>query len=106
MISLEGLNDFHGLNFANAKSGKRKSKKETAVAGSNLCDIPEDQIPFELPENWSWCRLGDLGITNTGTTLSKNNPEYFGKHIDFFIFWRYSRLKNNLWKSRIVRIWI
>lgn len=27
----------HGLDFANAKSGK-KSKKETALAGSNPCD--------------------------------------------------------------------
>ena len=30
----------HGLDFANAKSGKRKSKKETELAGSNPCDIP------------------------------------------------------------------
>ena len=30
----------HGLDFANAKSGKRKSKKETALAVSNPCDIP------------------------------------------------------------------
>ena len=50
----------HGLDFVNAKSGKRKSKKETALAGSNPCDIPEDQIPFEIPESWCWCRLGDL----------------------------------------------
>ena len=28
----------HGLDFANAKSGKKKSKKETALAGSNPCD--------------------------------------------------------------------
>lgn len=73
----------HGLDFANAKSGKKKSKKETALAASNPCDILEDQIPFEISENWCWCRLVDLGITNTGTTPSKNNPEYFGKHIDF-----------------------
>ena len=31
----------HGLDFANAKSGKKKSKKETALAGSNPCDISE-----------------------------------------------------------------
>ena len=30
----------HGLDFANAKSGKRKSKKETALVVSNPCDIP------------------------------------------------------------------
>ena len=50
----------HGLDFANAKSGKRKSKKETALAVSNPCDIPEEEIPFEIPESWCWCRLGDL----------------------------------------------
>ena len=50
----------HGLDFANAKSGKRKSKKETALAGSNPCDITEEEIPFEIPENWCWCRWGDL----------------------------------------------
>ncbi len=51
----------HGLDFANAKSGKKKTKKETALAGSNPCDnIPEDEIPFEVPESWCWCRLGDL----------------------------------------------
>ena len=50
----------HGLDFANAKSGKRKSKKETALAGSNPCDITEDEIPFEIPENWCWCRLGEI----------------------------------------------
>ena len=50
----------HGLDFANAKSGKRKSKKETALAGSNPCDITEEEIPFDIPESWCWCRLGDL----------------------------------------------
>ncbi|WP_296693271.1 restriction endonuclease subunit S [Treponema sp. UBA7567] len=50
----------HGLDFANAKSGKRKSKKETALAGSNPCDITEEEIPFEIPENWCWCRLGEI----------------------------------------------
>ncbi len=50
----------HGLDFANAKSGKRKSKKKTALAGSNPCDITEDEIPFDIPENWCWCRLGEI----------------------------------------------
>ena len=50
----------HGLDFANAKSGKKKSKKETALAGSNPCDIKEDEIPFDIPENWCWCRLGEV----------------------------------------------
>lgn len=50
----------HGLDFANAKSGKKKSKKETALAGSNPCDISEVEVPFDIPENWCWCRLGEI----------------------------------------------
>ena len=52
----------HGLDFANAKSGKRKSKKETALAGSNPCDITEDEVPFDIPENWCWCKIEDITI--------------------------------------------
>ena len=61
----------HGLDFANAKSGKRKSKKETALAGSNPCDITEDEIPFEIPENWCWCRLGEIVYNNGQKTPDK-----------------------------------
>ena len=60
----------HGLDFANAKSGKRKSKKETALAGSNPCDITEEEIPFDIPESWCWCRLGEIIDTNIGLTYS------------------------------------
>lgn len=56
----------HGLDFANAKSGKRKSKKKTALAGSNPCDITEDEIPFDIPESWCWCHLGELGLYRKG----------------------------------------
>ncbi len=35
------------------KAGKLKKEKE-------LPPITEGEIPFELPEGWSWCRLGQL----------------------------------------------
>ena len=59
----------HGLDFANAKSGKRKSKKETASAGSNPCDITEDEIPFDIPESWCLCRLGEICNLTSGQDL-------------------------------------
>ena len=62
----------HGLDFANAKSGKKKSKKETALAGSNPCDITEDEIPFDIPENWCWCKVGDLFSTMSGLGYKKD----------------------------------
>ena len=67
----------HELDFANAKSGKRKSKKETALAGSNPCDITEYEIPFDIPENWCWCRLGEL-VYNHG----QKTPEQEFSYID------------------------
>ena len=63
----------HGLDFANAKSGKRKLKKETALAGSNPCDITEDEVPFDIPENWCWCRLGEISIFNGGYAFKSEN---------------------------------
>ena len=71
----------HGLDFANAKSGKSKSKKETALAGSNPCDITEDEIPFDIPENWCWCRLGEIGDWKAGSTPSRSNPELYNGNI-------------------------
>ena len=70
----------HGLDFANAKSGKRKSKKETALAGSNPCDITEEEIPFEIPENWCWCRLSEYLDIRDGT---HDSPKFYDNGIPF-----------------------
>ncbi len=58
------------------KEGKIKKEKP-------LPEITEEELPFDIPENWCWCRLGELGITNTGTTPSKSERKYFGNYIDF-----------------------
>ena len=81
----------HGLDLRleaslaiNAKSGKRKSKKETALAGSNPCDITEDEIPFDIPESWCWCRLGELAeIITKGSSPSWQGINYVDKGILF-----------------------
>lgn len=49
--------------------------------GVELCI--DDEIPFEIPETWSWARLSSLGNTQTGNTPSKAHPEYFGQNIPF-----------------------
>ena len=43
----------------------------------------DDEIPFEIPESWEWCRLKTVGITQTGNTPSKAHPEYIGDEIPF-----------------------
>lgn len=40
-----------------------KIKKDTTKAGASgraLAEITEDEIPFDIPESWCWCRLGDI----------------------------------------------
>jgi len=33
----------------------------------------DDEIPFEIPDNWCWCRLGDIGDTNIGLTYKPSD---------------------------------
>ena len=48
-----------------------------------LPPITEEEKPFELPQGWEWARLGDVGVTQTGGTPNKNDPEHFGSDIPF-----------------------
>ena len=49
------------------KEGKLK-KKDLEVK-----PISEDEIPFEIPESWEWCRIGDIFIHASGKQQSSNN---------------------------------
>ncbi|MFV0176521.1 restriction endonuclease subunit S [Empedobacter falsenii] len=48
-----------------------------------LAPITEEELPFDIPENWTWCRLGELGETFTGSTPPTNNKDFFGGNIPF-----------------------
>ena len=48
-----------------------------------LPKITPAEIPFEIPKGWEWCRLGNLGYTQTGTTPDTTVPENFGNFIPF-----------------------
>lgn len=54
-------------------------EKENLIAekklkkGKELPPIQEDEIPFEIPENWTWCRLGE--ICNYGSS-PKAEPKH------------------------------
>ena len=45
-------------------------------ADGTVKDI-EDEIPFEVPEGWAWCRLGNIGKWQSGTTPNKKNLDYY-----------------------------
>ena len=48
------------------KEGKIKKEKP-------LPEIAEDEIPFEIPESWKWCRLSDVIDVRDGT---HDSPKY------------------------------
>jgi type I restriction enzyme S subunit len=43
----------------------------------------ENDLP-EIPENWVWAKVGQLGDVTTGSTPSKKEASYFGGSIPFF----------------------
>jgi type I restriction enzyme, S subunit len=50
----------------------KKIKKEKP-----LPPITEDEIPFELPEGWVWCRLVEISNVGTGATPLTSNKSYY-----------------------------
>ena len=62
--------------------GEDNSYYEKLLATGKVKCIDEE-IPFEIPQGWEWCRLVEVGKTETGTTPSKSHPEYFGDYIPF-----------------------
>lgn len=53
-----------------------KIKKNTTKAGASgraLAEITEDEIPFDIPESWCWCRLGELVTNRSGLGYKKEN---------------------------------
>ncbi len=62
---------------------RRRQKDERLRQRRRLPRLTTDEIPFESPDGWKWLRVAELGITQTGTTPSSNNPEYFGDYIPF-----------------------
>lgn len=57
---------------------EKKIKKEKPLG-----EIGEEEKPFKLPKGWAWTRVGKLGITQTGTTPSTKNEEYFNGTVPF-----------------------
>ncbi len=69
------------------KAGKIKKDKHDSVIVTRdkipyeIIDGKEhciaDEVPFEIPENWCWCRLGSIFTTSSGTTPLKSESQYW-----------------------------
>ena len=56
-----------------SKSSDLRSKSQIRVTKKELPEITEDEIPFDIPENWCWCRLGDISTFNGGYAFKSGN---------------------------------
>ena len=73
------------------KEGKIKKDKHESVIfrrdnshyekrGSEEVCI-DDEIPFEIPENWAWARLSSFGVFSSGKTPSMSNPQFWNGNV-------------------------
>ena len=63
------------------RAEKEQLIKDKKLKRDKKDNEPIDEIPFELPEGWEWCRLGEIGIWGSGVTPSRNKKEYYDGNI-------------------------
>jgi type I restriction enzyme S subunit len=66
----------------------RRIQAEKAATGKKERPLPPvkaEEMPFELPEGWVWCRLGDVVDMSRGrfSIRPRNDPRYFGGKYPF-----------------------
>ena len=60
------------------RAEKEELIKERKLKREKRDSQPIEEVPFEIPEGWMWCRLGDIAQSNIGLTYSPNNVSING----------------------------
>ena len=56
--------------------------KEGIFLSLTISDTPHyENVPFEVPDNWVWMTLGEVGTWQSGGTPSRSNKTYYGGNI-------------------------
>lgn len=77
----ESANDLYKL----IKIDKEKKIKNKIIKKEKELDpIAEDEIPHKIPDNWIWCRLGELYSTTSGGTPLRANATYWSGDITWY----------------------
>lgn len=73
---------------------------EKIVATGDVKCIDEE-IPFDIPTGWEWCRMGNIGDWGAGATPAKSNASYYGGSI---LWLRTGELNNGIVYDSEVKI--
>ncbi|WP_454988434.1 restriction endonuclease subunit S, partial [Capnocytophaga leadbetteri] len=63
------------------RAEKEELIKEKKLKREKRESQPIEEVTFEIPEGWVWCRLGEIGIWGSGVTPSRNKKEYYDGNI-------------------------
>jgi type I restriction enzyme S subunit len=64
---LKRIVETHGRASNNGRASKISKGKKSAISSDNL-----DDVPFEVPEGWVWCRLGDISVDSADGPFGSN----------------------------------
>ncbi len=59
-----------------------RSKSQIRVTKKELPPVTAEEIPFDIPENWCWCRLGEIITYKMGKTPPRAEAEWWGNKSD------------------------
>ena len=61
----------------------------------------DDEIPFDIPSNWVYTRMGNIGDWGSGSTPAKGNSDYYGGNI---LWLRTGELNNGVVNDTEIKI--
>ena len=64
------------------RAEKQKLVEEGVLKKKDLIETPveDDEVPFNIPESWTWIRFGDLVFTSTGKTPARGEVVYWSSN--------------------------
>lgn len=71
--------DARGLLLAIREEKEKLVKEKKGKREKPLAPITDEEIPFDIPENWVWCRLGDCIKLLSGQDLTPDKYNASGK---------------------------
>ena len=67
-----------GTGHGEIEKMQRLQKAKEIKNEKPLPPVTDDEMTTDIPDNWCWDRIGNIGSWSAGTTPSRTNPDYYG----------------------------